>query len=37
MYGLVHKSTEIFSLNFRFKVDNEKFMQQYEEEQLHHA
>jgi len=37
MYGLIHKSTDAFSLNFRFKVDDEKFIQQYEEEQLHHA
>jgi hypothetical protein len=37
MYDLLHKSTDIFSLNFRFKVDDQKFIQQYEEEQLHHA
>ena len=37
MYVLIHKSTDIFSLDFRFKVDDKKFIQQYEEEQLHHA
>ena len=37
MHGLIHESTDIFSLNFRFKVDDEKFIQQYEEEELHHA
>ena len=38
MCGLIHKGTDIFfSLNLRFKVDDEKFIQQYEEEQLHHA
>jgi hypothetical protein len=31
------KVLTFFSSNFRFKVDDEKFIQQYEEERLHHA
>jgi len=37
MYGLIHKSTDILSWNFRFRVDDEKFIQRYAEEQLNCA